>query len=509
MLARLAGIALQGIDAYEVVIEADITEALPSFTIVGLPDGAVKESRERVMSAIKNSSFEFPMRKITINMAPADIRKEGSAYDLPIALGILASTHQVKISNKDVCVIGELALDGSLRPVKGILPMALSARNGKFSAMIVPHENADEASMAQGLNIYPAKTLKDAINIIEGNPSVEPQPCNIEKYFEKFNDYSLDFSDVKGQTIAKRAILTAAAGGHNMMMIGPPGSGKTMIAKRIPSILPPLSLDEALETTAIHSIAGKLPHKLPLITTRPFRSPHHNISDAGLIGGGSYPRPGEISLSHHGVLFLDELPEFDKKVLENLRQPLENKNVVISRAAQSLAFPADFMLIAAMNPCPCGFFGDDKRPCTCSPQKIQNYVSRLSGPLLDRIDIQVRVAALPFDDLATKKGSETSSEMREKVLQAREIQQKRFAGRKGIYNNANMTEKDVSEFCLMEHGCNEILKKAVEKMNLSARAYHRILKVARTIADLKGKELISKSEIAEAVQYRDLSGQAG
>lgn len=509
MLARLAGIALQGIDAYEVVIEADITEALPSFTIVGLPDGAVKESRERVMSAIKNSNFEFPMRKITINMAPADIRKEGSAYDLPIALGILASTHQVKISNKDICVIGELALDGSLRPVKGILPMALSARNGKFSAMIVPHENADEASMAQGLKVYPAKTLKDAINIIEGNSSVEPQACNIEKYFENFNDYSLDFSDVKGQTIAKRAILTAAAGGHNMMMIGPPGSGKTMIAKRIPSILPPLSLDEALETTAIHSIAGKLPHKLPLITTRPFRSPHHNISDAGLIGGGSYPRPGEISLSHHGVLFLDELPEFDKKVLENLRQPLENKNVVISRAAQSLTFPADFMLIAAMNPCPCGFFGDDKRPCTCSPQKIQNYVSRLSGPLLDRIDIQVRVAALPFDDLASKKGNETSAEMREKVLFARKIQQKRFAERIGIYNNANMTEKDVSEFCVMENGCNEILKKAVEKMNLSARAYHRILKVARTIADLKGRELISKSEIAEAVQYRDLSGQAG
>lgn len=509
MLARLAGIALQGIDAYEVVIEADITEALPSFTIVGLPDGAVKESRERVMSAVKNSGFEFPQRKITINMAPADIRKEGSAYDLPIALGILASTQQIKISNKDICVVGELALDGSLRSVKGILPMALSARNGKFSAMIVPQENADEASMAQGLTVYPAKTLNDAISIIEGNSEIEPQICDIERYFSSFNDFSLDFSDVKGQTIAKRVILTAAAGGHNMMMIGPPGSGKTMIAKRIPSILPPLSLDEALETTAIHSIAGKLPHKLPLITTRPFRSPHHNISDAGLIGGGTYPRPGEISLSHHGVLFLDELPEFDKKVLENLRQPLENKSVVISRAAQSLTFPSDFMLVAAMNPCPCGFFGDDKHNCTCSPQKIQNYVSRLSGPLLDRIDIQVRVAALPFDDLATKKGTESSAEMREKVLRARKIQQKRFTGRKGIYCNANMTEKDVSEFCLLEDGCNEILKKAVERMNLSARAYHRILKVARTIADLKGKDLISKAEIAEAVQYRDLSGQAG
>jgi len=508
MLARLRSIALQGIDAYEVVVEADITEALPSFTIVGLPDGAVKESRERVMSAVKNSELEFPQRKITINMAPADIRKEGSAYDLPIALGILASTRQISIANKDLCVVGELALDGSLRPVKGILPMALSARKNNFSTIIVPEENADEASMAQGLCVYPAKTLKDAINIIEGKPDVEPRVCDIEKYFSDLEDFSLDFIDVKGQMIAKRAILVAAAGGHNMMMIGPPGSGKTMIAKRIPSILPPLSLDEALETTAIHSVAGKLPHKTPLITTRPFRSPHHTISDAGLIGGGSYPRPGEISLSHRGVLFLDELPEFDKRVLENLRQPLENKSVVISRAAQSLSFPADFMLIAAMNPCPCGHLGDNQRKCVCSPQKIQNYITRLSGPLLDRIDIQVRVAALPFDDLATKKGTETSAEMREKVLCAREIQQKRFAGRKGIYCNANMSEKDIREFCLMEKGCNEVLKIAVEKMGLSARAFDRILKVARTIADLKEKPLISKTEIAEAVQYRDLSGAA-
>ena len=505
MLARLRSIALQGIDAYEVVIEADITEALPSFTIVGLPDGAVKESRERVMSAIKNSDLEFPQRKITINMAPADIRKEGSAYDLPIALGILASTRQISVADKNIGVVGELALDGSLRPIKGILPMALSARNN-FSAIIVPEENADEASMAQGLCVYPAKNLKDAINIIEKKSDIEPRACNIEKYFSSFDNYSLDFIDVKGQMIAKRAILVAAAGGHNMMMVGPPGSGKTMIAKRIPSILPPLSLDEALETTAIHSIAGKLPHKTPLITTRPFRAPHHTISDAGLIGGGSYPRPGEISLSHRGVLFLDELPEFDKKVLENLRQPLENKSVSISRAAQSLSFPADFMLIAAMNPCPCGYAGGDSRPCTCSPQKIQNYMSRLSGPLLDRIDIQVRVVALPFEDLATKKGTESSAEMREKVLRAREIQQKRFAGRKGIYCNANMESKDIREFCLMEQGCNEILRVAVDKMGLSARAFDRILKVARTIADLKEKPLISKTEIAEAVQYRDLSG---
>ncbi|MDR0303624.1 MAG: YifB family Mg chelatase-like AAA ATPase [Chitinispirillales bacterium] len=504
MLARLRSIALQGIDAYEVIIESDITETIPSFTIVGLPDGAVKESRERVMSAIKNSGFDFPARKVTINMAPADIRKEGSAYDLPIALGILISTRQISNKNQDFCIIGELALDGTLRPIKGVLPIALCARKNGFSAIIVPEKNADEAAVAQGLPVYPAKTLKDAIDLVEGNSTIEAKTCDIDKIFSKSQDFLLDFIDVKGQSVVKKALLVAACGGHNMLMIGPPGSGKTMIAKRIPSILPPLTLDESLETTIIHSIAGKLPPKEPLVINRPFRSPHHNISDAGLIGGGTYPKPGEISLSHHGVLFLDELPEFDKNVLENLRQPLENKSVTISRAALSLSFPADFMLIAAMNPCPCGHFGDPAHKCSCTAQKIQNYIGKLSGPLLDRIDIQIRVSSLPYEDLVKKKGTESSAEMREKVIKAREIQQNRFKGNKGIFCNANMESKDLREFCVLEEGCGEMLKSAIDRLGLSARAYDRILKVSRTIADLKGNALISKPDIAEAVQYRTL-----
>jgi len=504
MLACLRSIALQGIDAYEVVIESDITETIPSFAIVGLPDGAVKESRERVMSAIKNSGFEFPARKVTVNMAPADIKKEGSAYDLPIALGILISTRQIENRKSDICIIGELALDGSLRPIKGVLPVALSARKHNFSAIIVPKENAKEAAVAQGLPVFGAQTLKDAIDIIENNSEIQPEICEIDKLFNEAVDFSLDFSDVKGQLVVKKALLVAASGGHNMLMIGPPGSGKTMIAKRIPSILPPLSLDEALETTIIHSIAGKLPAKQPLVTARPFRSPHHTVSDAGLIGGGTYPKPGEISLSHHGVLFLDELPEFDKNVLENLRQPLENKSVIISRAAQSLSFPADFMLVAAMNPCPCGHFGNETATCTCSKQKIRNYISKLSGPLLDRIDIHVRAAALPYEDLSKASGTQSSAEMREKVMRAREIQQKRFAARKGIYCNSNMEPKDIRAYCILESGCESVLKNAIDRLGLSARAYDRILKVSRTIADLKGNEEISKADIAEAIQYRSL-----
>ena len=505
MLVKTFGSAIYGVSALLVTVEVSVGKGV-GFSIVGLPDNAVKESQQRIATAVTHCGFHIPGKKIVVNMAPADIKKEGAAYDLTIAIGILAASGEMRADDLDRYVImGELSLDGTLRPVKGVLPIAIEARRHQYKGIIVPQENAREAAIVNNLEVYGAANIRQVIDHLNGEQLMPPTIVDTRAEFAShLNQYEYDFADVKGQESLKRALEIAAAGGHNVIMIGPPGSGKTMLAKRIPSILPPLSLEEALETTEIHSVAGKMHYQDSLIAVRPFRAPHHTVSDVALVGGGANPQPGEISLAHNGVLFLDELPEFRRSVLEVLRQPMEERRVTVSRAKMTVDYPASFMLVAAMNPCPCGYYNHPTIQCTCAPGAVKKYMNKISGPLLDRIDIQIEVIPVPFSELSVKQPGESSAVIRQRVIAARKIQEERFKDCPGVHCNAQMGTKLFRQHCALDSKCQEMMRLAMDRLGLSARAYDRVLKVARTIADLDNSPNINSDHLAEALTYRSL-----